>query len=93
MADEEMVNGTQQSSLTQEKKGTPRLMITEMVLENFKSYAGVQRVGPFHKVCRDTVHSPYFFSQNMNKRKEPSLFFSELFLRCRPEWKRQEQRY
>lgn len=26
-----------------------RLMIREMVLENFKSYAGVQRVGPFHK--------------------------------------------
>lgn len=29
---------------------TPRLMIREMVLENFKSYAGAQRVGPFHKV-------------------------------------------
>jgi hypothetical protein len=28
-----------------------RLIITEMVLENFKSYAGEQRVGPFHKVC------------------------------------------
>ena len=27
-----------------------RLIITEIVLENFKSYAGVQRVGPFHKV-------------------------------------------
>ncbi|KAG2452715.1 hypothetical protein HYH02_002947 [Chlamydomonas schloesseri] len=26
-----------------------RLMIREMVLENFKSYAGEQRVGPFHK--------------------------------------------
>ncbi|KXZ49780.1 hypothetical protein GPECTOR_19g231 [Gonium pectorale] len=26
-----------------------RLMIREMVLENFKSYAGAQRVGPFHK--------------------------------------------
>ncbi len=26
-----------------------RLIITEMVLENFKSYAGEQRVGPFHK--------------------------------------------
>jgi structural maintenance of chromosome 4 len=31
--------------------GTPttRLMITKMVLENFKSYAGVQEIGPFHK--------------------------------------------
>ena len=27
-----------------------RLIITEIVLENFKSYAGEQRVGPFHKV-------------------------------------------
>jgi len=29
-----------------------RLMIREMVLENFKSYAGTQQVGPFHKVIR-----------------------------------------
>ena len=29
--------------------GSKRLIITEMVLENFKSYAGEQRVGPFHK--------------------------------------------
>ncbi|CAL5325060.1 hypothetical protein CsSME_00004234 [Camellia sinensis var. sinensis] len=28
---------------------TPRLFIREMVLRNFKSYAGEQRVGPFHK--------------------------------------------
>ena len=27
-----------------------RLVIKEMVLENFKSYAGVQRIGPVHKV-------------------------------------------
>ena len=26
-----------------------RLMITKMVLENFKSYAGEQDIGPFHK--------------------------------------------
>ena len=26
-----------------------RLMITKMVLENFKSYAGIQEIGPFHK--------------------------------------------
>ena len=32
----------------------PRLMIREMVLENFKSYAGAQRVGPFHKVPTDS---------------------------------------
>ncbi|KAK6129250.1 hypothetical protein DH2020_036959 [Rehmannia glutinosa] len=28
---------------------TPRLFIKEMVMKNFKSYAGEQRVGPFHK--------------------------------------------
>lgn len=35
----------------------PRLMIREMVLENFKSYAGEQRVGPFHK-CFSSVVGP-----------------------------------
>jgi structural maintenance of chromosome 4 len=29
---------------------TKRMIITQMVLENFKSYAGVQVIGPFHKV-------------------------------------------
>ena len=32
----------------------PRLMISKIVNENFKSYAGVRALGPFHKVC----HSP-----------------------------------
>ncbi len=27
----------------------PRLIITKMVLENFKSYAGMREIGPFHK--------------------------------------------
>ncbi|XP_052198087.1 structural maintenance of chromosomes protein 4-like [Diospyros lotus] len=30
-------------------RNLPRLFIKEMVLRNFKSYAGEQRVGPFHK--------------------------------------------
>jgi len=30
----------------------PRLVIKEMVLHNFKSYAGEQRIGPFHKARR-----------------------------------------
>jgi len=33
------------------KAPKPRLAIKKMVLENFKSYAGAQHVGPFHKVC------------------------------------------
>ena len=28
----------------------PRLMITKIVNENFKSYAGLKELGPFHKV-------------------------------------------
>eukprot|EP01117_Protostelium_nocturnum_P009062 TRINITY_DN324_c0_g1_i1.p1 TRINITY_DN324_c0_g1~~TRINITY_DN324_c0_g1_i1.p1 ORF type:complete len:1344 (-),score=532.25 TRINITY_DN324_c0_g1_i1:50-4081(-) len=35
----------------------PRLMIPKMVLENFKSYAGKQEVGPFHK-CFSSVVGP-----------------------------------
>ena len=34
-----------------------RLMITKMVLENFKSYAGVREIGPFHK-CFSSVVGP-----------------------------------
>lgn len=34
----------------QSRPAGTRLMIREMVLENFKSYAGKQQVGPFHKV-------------------------------------------
>jgi hypothetical protein len=35
-----------------------RLIITHMTLENFKSYAGVQHIGPFHKVTHldELVH-------------------------------------
>lgn len=32
--------------------GRPRLVIARLELENFKSYAGVQQIGPFHKVRR-----------------------------------------
>ena len=32
------------------ENGTARLMITKIVNENFKSYAGTQELGPFHKV-------------------------------------------
>eukprot|EP01039_Chlorochromonas_danica_P004811 gene4811-5275_t len=38
-----------------EKK--PRLMISKMELENFKSYAGVQPIGPFHK-CFSSIVGP-----------------------------------
>jgi len=35
------------------KEGEPRLMIKQIVNENFKSYAGRKVIGPFHKVCRE----------------------------------------
>jgi hypothetical protein len=36
---------------------TKRLIITRMVLENFKSYAGVQSIGPFHHSFSSVVGS------------------------------------
>lgn len=39
-----------ESETDKRKSGTPRLYIKELVMRNFKSYAGEQRVGPFHKV-------------------------------------------
>lgn len=35
--------------------GAPRLMITHLVNRNFKSYAGEQILGPFHKVRPNMV--------------------------------------
>ena len=40
---------------SKESKG--RLMITKMCLENFKSYAGVREIGPFHK-CFSSIVGP-----------------------------------
>lgn len=34
----------------------PRLMISKIVCENFKSYAGVKELGPFHKVSLLYIH-------------------------------------
>jgi hypothetical protein len=39
-----------------ESNGRPRLVIKRLELENFKSYAGVQHIGHFHKV-RDSSSS------------------------------------
>lgn len=38
------------SGTNSESRMKPRLFIKEMVMRNFKSYAGEKRVGPFHKV-------------------------------------------
>ena len=34
----------------QPNNNQPRLIITKIVMNNFKSYAGVVEIGPFHKV-------------------------------------------
>ena len=46
----EMAQSETDETPTQEKPKTERLMIHKMVNENFKSYAGTQELGPFHKV-------------------------------------------
>lgn len=46
--DEMMADGS--GSAERRPGAGPRLFIKEMVMRNFKSYAGEQRVGPFHKV-------------------------------------------
>ncbi|KAI8101201.1 hypothetical protein M9435_001309 [Picochlorum sp. BPE23] len=48
-------HGGSSSSGEGESYGVPRLVIREMVLENFKSYAGAQKVGPFHKSFSSVV--------------------------------------
>ena len=45
-----------------------RLIITDMVLENFKSYAGEQRVGPFHKVSSLFLPLLCFIAIPFNRR-------------------------
>lgn len=39
-----------QEAVTEEAKGEPRLVISQMILDNFKSYCGRHVIGPFHKV-------------------------------------------
>ncbi|KAJ2745554.1 Structural maintenance of chromosomes protein 4 [Coemansia sp. BCRC 34301] len=49
--DMEMMSGLAATgpSTTSDSAGKARLIITQMVLENFKSYAGRQVIGPFHR--------------------------------------------
>lgn len=49
----------------------PRLMITKIVCENFKSYAGVKELGPFHKVppgvCTAAWHSAVCLNRHFDQ--------------------------
>mmetsp|Transcript_40140 Transcript_40140/g.83997 ORF Transcript_40140/g.83997 Transcript_40140/m.83997 type:complete len:1377 (+) Transcript_40140:128-4258(+) len=59
IATEEAENddGTEEEVVKEAERPPPRLMITKMVLENFKSYAGAKTIGPFHK-CFSSVVGP-----------------------------------
>ncbi|XP_047311246.1 structural maintenance of chromosomes protein 4 [Impatiens glandulifera] len=46
---------TTDSEASRGKSRTPRLVIEEIIMRNFKSYAGEQRVGPFHKSFSSVV--------------------------------------
>mmetsp|Transcript_14878 Transcript_14878/g.30224 ORF Transcript_14878/g.30224 Transcript_14878/m.30224 type:complete len:1374 (+) Transcript_14878:127-4248(+) len=45
------------AAMEEDARPPARLMITKMVLENFKSYAGTKTIGPFHK-CFSAVVGP-----------------------------------
>lgn len=52
-----MSKATAPSSANGGEERKHRLMISKMELENFKSYAGVQSIGPFHK-CFSSIVGP-----------------------------------
>ncbi|KAK2994629.1 hypothetical protein RJ640_025683 [Escallonia rubra] len=52
------VSAAADSESTRSRSAAPRLVIKEMVMRNFKSYAGEQRVGPFHKQSFSAVVGP-----------------------------------
>ncbi|XP_057957164.1 structural maintenance of chromosomes protein 4 isoform X2 [Malania oleifera] len=58
----------------------PRLFIREMVMKNFKSYAGEQRVGPFHKMRLNKVSELIHNSTNHQNLDSAgvSVYFQEI---------------
>ena len=44
-------DATMTAEAAEEIPDKPRLMISKIVCTNFKSYAGLKELGPFHKVC------------------------------------------
>jgi structural maintenance of chromosome 4 len=45
------------SESTTKEETYRRLIITKLVNDNFKSYAGIQEIGPFHKVTTMRVNN------------------------------------
>lgn len=55
---------------------TARLMITKIVNENFKSYAGIQELGPFHKVNTVLSNRSRIFSHPSAQQLNFELHFN-----------------
>jgi hypothetical protein len=70
-----------------EGSGGERLVISHIVVENFKSYFGCQTLGPFHKVGL-TLHLSYTWLGI-----EFRYSISELYFCHRTKWKWKEQRH
>ena len=65
-----------------------RIIIRKIVLENFKSYAGVQEIGPFHQVTTScpTIH-------DISLSISDFYPFIVIHIDCRTKWKWQIQCY
>ena len=60
-----------------------RLMITQLVMENFKSYGGVKEIGPFHTVPFfeiSSIHSLRCFPSAVGAVFEAGVIAHENFL-------------
>jgi hypothetical protein len=70
--------------IKKEVSGRSELIIDHLILYNFKSYAGIQKIGPFHHVSR----SHYIFLKNLY-----NLIQIEIFLYYWSQWKWEIQYY
>lgn len=70
-------NSISEEQNTEKTSKESRLMITKIVNENFKSYAGIQELGPFHKVTFQTTTTWFF----CHKTYGFFVFFHRVFLR------------
>ena len=72
------VEGATEAQVTTNTRRGTRLIITKIVNENFKSYAGVVELGPFHKASLLNLTNRQILLTNL------TCFFtiSEIFLDC-----------
>ena len=71
---------------------TSRMVMTKMALENFKSYAGVKEIGPFHKVHIYTIITIMIITTNSitktisMTRASTHRFTSVFYCGCWSKW-------